>query len=118
MLQDTDSSTPNIASRDDQNNNVEWEKEDEGKLLKTEPLEHQTFEKNNFPYMCGLRGHRQTYTVKELSHDDKIFSFDTNTISKKMDQLEKICFADKFPSVSSTNSSGSYLLQYLETSLA
>lgn len=58
--------------------------------------------------MRGLRGHRQTYTVKELSHDDKIFSFDTNTISKKFDQLEKICFADKFPSVSSTNSSGSY----------
>lgn len=56
--------------------------------------------------------------MKELSHDDKIFSFDTNTISKKFDQLEKICFADKFPSVSSTSSSGSYLLQYMETSLA
>lgn len=80
MLQDADSFTPNIASMDDQNNNVEWEKEDEGKLLKTKPLEHQTFEMNNFPYMRGLRGHRQTYTVKELSHADKIFSFDTNTI--------------------------------------
>ncbi|KAK9195862.1 hypothetical protein WN943_003990 [Citrus x changshan-huyou] len=52
--------------------------------------------------------HEDNQVLKELSHDDKIFNFDTNTISKKFDQLEKICFADKFPTVSSTNSSGSY----------
>lgn len=108
MLQDTDSSAPNITCGDDQSYNVELEKENERKLLKTVPPEQETFEENSFPYVHGLRGHHQTYTVKELSHADKIFSFDINTISKNFDQPEKICFTDKFPYESGRNASGSY----------
>lgn len=65
LLRETEISVPNAACAENQNNIIEQEKEDKGKLLSSEPLEQETCEGNSFVCVPGLPGHPQIYTVNQ-----------------------------------------------------